>query len=326
MKIAFLTEMRFEGIIPSTHPNMRTEFAWMHALNANHFHIDNFLNVKKYDHVFVVIPKGKLNLSAEGTKIGNQINPASSLLSSNLIKELKKTNSKVHYIQEGPSWWFNDYEIIDQFNFYNSLAECDSIFAHNEHDIKFYKGLFPEKIINIMPTLLIEDLTKNIIPKSEDKVIIGGNFARWYGGFQSYIVADEFGVNKWTQESHAKRENENSIDDLNHLPRMQWIEWMNTLSTFKYAIHLMPTIAAGTFSLNCAYFGIPCIGNEKVDTQRMCHPDLSVDIDDVEKARKLAKQLKEDKEWYRHCSKMAKFNYSQFYNIKIYKEHLNNIL
>ena len=326
MKIAFLTEMRFEGIIPSTHPNMRTEFAWMHALNANHFHIDNFLNVKKYDHVFVVIPKGKLNLSAEGTKIGNQINPASSLLSSNLIKELKKTNSKVHYIQEGPSWWFNDYEIIDQFNFYNSLAECDSIFAHNEHDIKFYKGLFPEKIINIMPTLLIEDLTKNIIPKSEDKVIIGGNFARWYGGFQSYIVADEFGVNKWTQESHAKRENENSIDDLNHLPRMQWIEWMNTLSTFKYAIHLMPTIAAGTFSLNCAYFGIPCIGNEKVDTQRMCHPDLSVDVDDVEKARKLAKQLKEDKEWYRHCSKMAKFNYSQFYNIKIYKEHLNNIL
>ena len=326
MKIAFLTEMGFEGIIPSTHPNMRTEFAWMHALNADHFHMGNFLNVKNYNHVFVIIPKGKLNLSAEGTKIGNQINPASSLLSSNLIKELKKTNSKVHYIQEGPSWWFNDYEIIDQFNFYNSLAECDSIFAHNEHDIKFYKGLFPEKIINIMPTLLIEDLTKNIIPKSEDKVIIGGNFARWYGGFQSYIVADEFGVNKWTQESHAKRENENSIDDLNHLPRMQWIEWMNTLSTFKYAIHLMPTIAAGTFSLNCAYFGIPCIGNEKVDTQRMCHPDLSVDIDDVEKARKLAKQLKEDKEWYRHCSKMAKFNYSQFYNIKIYKEHLNNIL
>jgi hypothetical protein len=326
MKIAFLTEMRFEGIIPSTHPNMRTEFAWMHALNANHFHIDNFLNVKKYDHVFVVIPKGKLNLSAEGTKIGNQINPASSLLSSNLIKELKKTNSKVHYIQEGPSWWFNDYEIIDQFNFYNSLAECDSIFAHNEHDIKFYKGLFPEKIINIMPTLLIEDLTKNIIPKSEDKVIIGGNFARWYGGFQSYIVADEFGVNKWTQESHAKRENENSIDDLNHLPRMQWIEWMNTLSTFKYAIHLMPTIAAGTFSLNCAYFGIPCIGNEKVDTQRICHPDLAVDIDDVEKARKLAKRLKEDKNFYDYCSDVSRMMYKEHYTIDKYKEKLNKIL
>ena len=326
MKISFLTEMNFEGKIPSNHPNMRTEFAWMHALNANHFHINNFFNIKNYDHVFVIIPKGKLNLSAEGTKIGNQLNPSSPLLSSNIIRELKKTNSKVHYIQEGPSWWFNDYEIIDQFNFYNSLAECDSIFAHNEHDSKFYKGLFPLKKVNVMPTLLIEDLTKNIIPKPEDKVIIGGNFARWYGGFQSYMVADEFGVEKWVQESHAKRINESNIDDLNHLPRLTWIDWMNTLSTFKYAVHLMPTIAAGTFSLNCAYFGIPCIGNEKVDTQRICHPDLVVDVDDVEKARILARRLKEDIDFYEMCSEMSKMMYQEIYTLDKYKEQLNKLL
>ena len=326
MKVAFITEMGFDGKILSNHPNMRTEFAWMYALNADHFNINNISNIQNYDHVFVIIPKGKLNLSAEGTKIGNQINPSSSLLSSNIIENLKKLNSKVHYMQEGPSWWFNDYEIVDQFNFYNSLSVCDSIFAHNEHDSKFYKGLFPGKTVNVMPTLLIEDLIKNITPKPEDKVIIGGNFARWYGGFQSYIVADEFGVEKWTQESHAKRENEGSIDDLNHLPRISWIEWMNTLSTFKYAVHLMPTIAAGTFSLNCAYFGIPCIGNEKVDTQRICHPDLAVDIDDVEKARKLAKRLKEDKDFYEVCSEISKMMYKEIYTIDKYKEKLNKIL
>jgi len=44
----------------------------------------------------------------------------------------------------------------------------------------------------------------------------------------------------------------------------------------------MLTIAAGTFSLNCAYFGIPCIGNEKVDTQRLCFPELSVDVENIE--------------------------------------------
>tara|TARA_R110001592_G_scaffold151192_3_gene377514 strand:+ start:701 stop:1681 length:981 start_codon:yes stop_codon:yes gene_type:complete len=326
MKVAFITEMGFDGKILSNHPNMRTEFAWMYALNADHFNINNISNIQNYDHVFVIIPKGKLNLSAEGTKIGNQINPSSSLLSSNIIENLKKLNSKVHYMQEGPSWWFNDYEIVDQFNFYNSLSVCDSIFAHNEHDSKFYKGLFPGKTVNVMPTLLIEDLIKNITPKPEDKVIIGGNFARWYGGFQSYMVADEFGVEKWTQESHAKRENEGSIDDLNHLPRISWIEWMNTLSTFKYAVHLMPTIAAGTFSLNCAYFGIPCIGNEKVDTQRICHPDLAVDIDDVEKARKLAKRLKEDKDFYEVCSEISKMMYKEIYTIDKYKEKLNKIL
>ena len=55
-----------------------------------HFYIGDFLNIKKYDHIFIIIPKGKLNLSAEGTKIGNQLNPASDLLNSNIIEELKK--------------------------------------------------------------------------------------------------------------------------------------------------------------------------------------------------------------------------------------------
>ena len=326
MKIAFITEMRFEGKVSSNHPNMRTEFAWMHALNADHFYRDNISNIKNYDHVFVIIPKGKLSLSAEGIKIGNQPNPVSDLLNSNIIKNLKEYNKKVHYMQEGPSWWFNDYSIIDQFNFYNSLADCDSIFAHNEHDSKFYKGLFPTKEVNVMPTLLIEDSLKYITPKPEEKVIIGGNFARWYGGFQSYMVADEFNVEKWTQDSHAKRENEGDITDLNHLPRVLWLDWMKTLSTFKYAIHLMPTIAAGTFSLNCAYFGIPCIGNEKVDTQRICHPDLAVDVDDVEKARILARRLKEDKDFYGVCSETSKMMYQEIYTLDKYKEKLNKLL
>tara|TARA_B100000287_G_scaffold337552_1_gene323413 strand:- start:107 stop:1090 length:984 start_codon:yes stop_codon:yes gene_type:complete len=322
-KIAFLSETpHMEGKIPSNHPNLRTDLAWMYALNADHFNILKFDQLKNYDHVFIIFPKGKVNLCADGSVINNRQNPFSSLLNSNIIQVLKSNNKKIHYIQEGPHWWFNDYEIIDQFNFYNLLAECDSIFAHNEHDTKFYKGLFPNKQINIIPTLLIEESIKDFKPNPEEKVIIGGNFARWYGGFQSYLVADEFKVEKWAQESHAKRKNEDQIPDLNHLPRLTWIDWMKTLSTFKYAVHLMPTVAAGTFSLNCAYFGIPCIGNEKVDTQRLCHPDLSVDVDDVEKARKLAKQLKEDKEWYKHCSKIAKWNYQQYYKIEQWKENI----
>ena len=323
MNITFLSEMGFEGKVPSNNPNMRTEFAWMHALNANHAYIRKYIDIKNQDHVFLILPKGELNLNTVGAKLNNKTNSWTDLLGSDFIKVLKSNNKKIHYIQEGPTWLFNDYEITDQFNFYNNLAECDSIFAHNEYDAKFYKGLFPNKQINVMPTLLIEELLKDIKPNPEEKVIIGGNFARWYGGFQSYLVADEFKVKKWTQESHAKRENEDQIPDLNHLPRLTWIEWMKTLSTFKYAVHLMPTIAAGTFSLNCAYFGIPCIGNEKVDTQRLCHPDLSVDVDDIEKARKLAKQLKEDKEWYKHCSKMAKWNYHQYYKIEKWKENIN---
>jgi hypothetical protein len=98
---------------------------------------------------------------------------------------------------------------------------------------------------------------------------------------------------------------------------------MHQLSTFKYAIHLMPTVAAGTFSLNCAYFGIPCIGNQRVDTQRLCHPALSVDVNDLESARKLAIRLRDDHDFYDECSKTALENYKKYYNIDIWKSKIN---
>lgn len=323
MKIAFLTEMGFSGKVPSGNPNMRTEFAWMNALNADHYHLSLVSTVKDYDHVFIIFPKGTLNLNIVGAKVSNLPNPNSGLLASGFVYKLKENNKQVHYVQEGPCWLFNEYEVIDQFNFYNLLSEVDTIFAHNEFDIKFYKGLFPNKPIKNIPSLLIEELIKDIIPNPQDKVIIGGNFARWYGGFQSYIVADELKVPKFIQDSHAKREQEDQIPDLNHLPRLNWIEWMNEISTYKYAVHLMPTVAAGSFSLNCAYFGVPCIGNEKVDTQRICHPDLSIDVDDVEKGRILAKRLIEDKEFYEMCSKKCKENYNTFYSKEQFLKHMN---
>jgi len=324
MRIAFLTEMGFEGKIPADHNNMRTEFAWMHALDADHYPIRNYEQVENYDHIFIIFPKGKVFLSAEASKIINGVNPVTEILNSDFYLTLKKNNKKIYYVQEGPHWWFNDYELSDQINFYNFLAACDGIFAHNESDLDYYKGLFPYTPIHVLPSLIVPAPIENIIPVPEEKVFIGGNFARWYGGFESFIVAQEFSIPVWGQTSHAKREGEEMI--INLLPRLYWTEWMQTLSTFKYAVHLMPTVAAGTFSLNCAYFGIPCIGNIKVDTQRLCHPDLSVDVDDVRKARELAIKLKTDKEFYTKCSIEAKENYREYYNLDLFKKKINSIL
>jgi len=174
-----------------------------------------------------------------------------------------------------------------------------------------------------MPSLMVEHTIKDIKARPEEKVIIGGNFARWYGGFESYLVAGEFEVPIWGQTSHAIRPGEDQL--VQHLPRVYWTDWMKQLSSFKYAVHLMPTVAAGTFSLNCAYLGIPCIGNEKVDTQRICHPDLAVDVADLEKARKLAKQLK-DPEYRKHCSDIAKNNYKNFYNQELFLDKIKRTL
>jgi hypothetical protein len=321
MKIAFLTEMGFEGKVPSNHPNMRTEFAWMHALDADHRHIHHYKEVRGYDHIFIIFPKGKTFLSAEGSRLVSQINPISDLLSSNLVEELKQSNKKVYIVQEGPHWWWNDYEMVDQVLFHNMLISSDGIFAHNEHDVKYYRGMFPNVSVHVMPTLMVDSIVEDIHPIKEEKVIIGGNFARWYGGMESFVVAQRFDVPIWGQTSHAMRDGEDQL--VNHLPRVVWTDWMKQLSSFKYATHLMPTIAAGTFSLNCAYFGIPCIGNEKVDTQRLCHPDLTVDVEDVEKAVMLAERLRDDKSFYEKCSKTANENYKKYYSIDKWKSKIN---
>lgn len=323
-KIAFITEMGFEGKVPSNYSNMRTEFAWMYALDADHRNISLFEDVKGYNHVFVIFPKGKTFLSAEGSKLADIINPVSNLISPDLIKVLKSHNKKVYYVQEGPHWWWNDYEVVDQVNFYNMLIEVDAIFAHNYEDQKYYIGMFPTKPITTIPTLMIENSIKDIGWKPEDKAIIGGNFARWYGGFESYIVSQEFKVPIWGQTSHARREREDQL--IQHLPRVNWIDWIKQLSTFKYAVHLMPTVAAGTFALNCAYLGIPCIGNNKVDTQKICHPMLSVDVEDINTARQLATQLKKDKSFYEECSRVAKAGYEVAYSLDGWKDNIKRKL
>lgn len=325
-KIIFLTEMGFTGKVPSNHRNMRTEFAWMNALDAEHNNIYNYNDVTDYDFVFIIFPKGRVFLSAEGSKLTSEKNPITDLLNSDFLLKLKENNSKVFYLQEGPHWWWTNYEIHDQILFYNMISNCDGIFVHNETDVNYYKGLFKNKDVHIIPSLMIEETIKDIVSDKQNKVIVGGNFSRWYGGFESYLVASNFNLPIWTQTSHAMRDNEDRVDNLNHLPRLSWTDWMHSLSEFKYAVHLMPTIAAGTFYLNCAYFGIPCIGNKFVDTQRICFPELSVDVSDVYSANVLVDKLKNDSTFYEECSNYAKETYSKHFGVESFKNHFNKIL
>jgi len=326
MKVAFLTEIQYQGKWPENFVNARTEVAWQIALHADHYPISLFSQVENYDHVFLIFPKGEVYLNAVGSKLVDKINPVSQLLSSNFYQSIKEKNNKLHFVQEGPHWLFNDYEILDQINFYNLISECDSIFAHNQQDRRYYTGMFPDKPVHMMQTLMIETLIKDIEPIKTDQVIIGGNLSRWYGGFESYTVAQQFQAPIWAQDSHSKREHEDQLENINHFPRMMWNQWMQELSKFKYAVHLMPTVAAGTFSLNCAYFGIPCIGNKKVDTQSACHPLLSIDVEDIYSARNLANKLKEDKGFYERCSRMAKESYKSYYHKDIWLKYMNKVL
>jgi len=313
--------MGFIGKVPINHQNMRTEMGWIHALDADHFPLSNFQNVSGYDMVIIIWPKGNAMVNAEGIEVQiNKVDNLSKYVDLPVISTLKQNkNSTVAFMQEGPNWFFNDYSVVNQINYFNLLVDSDIIFVHNEIDKLFYEGLIPNKQVFVMRSLMYDNNPKQLAPSN--KTIIGGNFCRWYGGFQSYIIASVFDNQIDVPSMHSKRTNEEKIENLNHLPYMNWVEWFSNLSQYKYAVHLMPTIAAGTFSMNCAYWGIPCIGNKDVDTQRLCYPELSIDINDLAKAKELAKLLISDPEFYARCSNTAKENYAKFYGERNFLEN-----
>ena len=104
-KIAFLTEMGFVGKVPANHPNMRTEFAWMCTLNADHYNL-NQIPINKYDLGIVIIPKKNTNFN---------------------IDNLKLNCNKVAVMQEGPNWYWQDYLLDEQISYFNTLASAEVV-------------------------------------------------------------------------------------------------------------------------------------------------------------------------------------------------------
>ena len=179
---------------------------------------------------------------------------------------------------------------------------------------------------------MIEDTIKHIPFKEvpEEKVIIGGNLVKWYGGFDSLMVSQNFNLPVWVPQMGRMKREELQVETLNHLPYMQWNDWMEALSDFKFGVHLMPTAAAGTFAMNCAYWGIPCIGNELVDTQNRLFPELSAPTNRIGVAMSMAIQLKNDESYYRmireRCRKMWRLYYSESVWLNSWKEITDSIM
>lgn len=293
MKIAFFTEMGFNGKVPRNHTNMRTEFAWMVALGADHF------NLKQ-------TPEQEYDL---GIVINSKKNPEQ-------VDVLRyKTKCKqVGIMQEGPFWYFQDYPLPNQVHYFNNLMNADIIYTHNEQDKNYYQGLTNHPDVRVLRSLMIEDPINNITPPEQRTgVMIGGNMKSWYGGFDSFMLAKSITDEIYSPQMGRRQEGEEQLG-ITQLPYLEWNEWISELSKRKIGVHMMRTHAAGTFAMNCSYLGIPCIGYEGLDTQRILHPELTVADGDLTTARKLIKKLHNDKEFYMLCSDVTKLLYKEHYH------------
>ena len=306
--LVFISQMGFVGKVPRTHSNMRVEFAQMCTLEADHLNIFSLDNINtKYDIAILLIPK-----------TGSDRDRLESI---DIVSAARRIANKVLFMQEGPNWIFQDMRVEQQIWHYNLLSNVDGILTENQSDVKYFKGINPNVPIKDITSLMITDLVENALKvEKQDKAIIGGNFTRWYGGFDSFVTARHFEVPIWAPSMGRRQPNEEQL--VSHLPYMEWKDWIYKLAEFKYAVHLMPTIAAGTFAMNCAYLGIPCIGYGELDTQYMLHPNLTVDQNDLDSAVMLAKLLKEDKDFYNERSKEAQENYKLFHSEEVVRESL----
>ena len=312
MNICFVSQNGHAGKLPRDFANCRTEFSWQIALNADHIPMQNLINNtakinSRYDIIIVILPKKLENFDIL-----------------KLLTIIRMLGNKIAVMQEGPAWYYQDYDYVNQVNYLNFLSQMDFLLTHNKSDIPYFKGIFKKPTFNLQ-SLMIEDAVKDVLCENNGMPIIGGNFCSWYGGVDSYFVARNFDKPIFIPSMGRKIQNEEQFPGLHHLPYMMWNEWIKALANFNVGIHLMRTHAAGTFALNCAYLGIPCIGYKGLDTQETLHPDLSVDIGNIEKANNLASKLKNDKEFYNYCSQTAVDNYKLSYTENVWLQKWNKI-
>jgi len=230
------------------------------------------------------------------------------------IARVKTKCKAVAVMQEGPFWLFQDYPLDKQIHYFNNLMAADIILAHNEQDSKYYKGLTNHPDVRVLRSLMIEDPIRDITPAEQRTgVMIGGNFVSWYGGFDSFMLAKSITDEIYSPKMGRAIDGEEQLG-IKQLPYLEWSGWISELSKRRIGVHMMRTHAAGTFAMNCAYLGIPCLGYEGLDTQRILHPELTVQDGDLEKARELISRLDSDVEFYQHCSNQAQELYQTYYH------------
>ena len=304
MKVGFFTEGGFEGKITLDNINIRTDAAWMYLTDATHHPFPRLQDLPDnlYDVGVMILPKKRRML-----------------LNYPLLEQYRRVCKKVTVMQESYWNYWQDSSIAEQIWYFNFLTEMDIIFCHNDIDLEYYNGLTNVRTA-LLPTVMVTD---GIAKKSDigEGVIIGGNWVKDYGGFDSYQVALELG-NPITAITTGRMKPEES-QMLEHIPWVMWREWIDILSQFNVGVQL-GTAAAGQFQLNTSFHGIPCIGYSNLNTQRILHPLTTVELGEIDKAKDIANKLKDDK-FYKLCSETTQKRFENYYSEEVFVNHWNSL-
>ena len=311
MNIKYATsEMGFEGYFPVNYPNLRVLETQLLYLEAYHLPIQKIFNEGK-------TYKGSLLYNIG--KGGFEKPYISDLYHNyhNVVGLLQEKFDEVYIYQDGEIGWWNQVDTRLQAWWYNQLRAANGILVPNSTDIPFYKGLFPDKEIKVIRSVMTDEgLDKSKFKPQENRTIVTGPLTREYNGFSQVLIAHNtdipidippMGESRMPKDSWEMAPNLG----INYLNYMSWVDWMYNLSRYKIGYMMSTATASGSFALNCAYLGIPCIGDKRADTQSILFPDLAIDVFDNKKALDLTLKLKKDLDFYIEVSNKAKRLYKQ---------------
>ena len=311
MNIKYATsEMGFEGYFPVNYPNLRVLETQLLYLEAYHLPIQKIFNDGKTYKGSILYNIGK----------GGFEKPYISDLYHNyhnVVSLLQEKFDEIYIYQDGEIGWWNQVDTRLQAWWYNQLRASNGILVPNSTDIPFYKGLFPDKEIKVIRSVMTDEgLDKTKFKPQENRTIVTGPLTREYNGFSQVLIAHNadmpidippMGESRMPKDSWEMAPNLG----INYLNYMSWVDWMYNLSRYKIGYMMSAATASGSFALNFAYLGIPCIGDKRADTQSILFPDLAIDVFDNKKALDLTLKLKKDLDFYIEVSNKAKRLYKK---------------
>ena len=304
IKVGFFTEGGFEGKITLDNPNIRTDAAWMYLTDATHhpFSRLSFLPDNSYDVGVMILPKKRRML-----------------LNYPLLEQYRRVCKKVTVMQESYYNYWQDSPLDEQIWYFNFITEMDLIFCHNDVDLDYYYGLTNVRT-ELMPTAMV---TEGIVRREGlgNGVIIGGNWVKDYGGFDSYQVSREITDDITAITTGRMKPEETQI--LKHIPWVMWRDWIDILGQYNVGVQL-GTAAAGQFQLNTSFHGIPCIGYSNLNTQSILPPLTTVELGDIDKAKDLARKLKDDK-FYKLCMDTTQKRFEKYYSEEMFVKNWKRI-
>jgi len=311
MNIKYSTsEMGFEGYFPVNYPNLRVLETQLLYLEAYHLPIKKIITEGKTykGSLLYNIGKGDFEKSYISDLYHNY---------HNIVGLLQEKFEGVYIYQDGEIGWWNQVDTRLQAWWYNQLRAASGILVPNSTDVSFYKGLFPDKEIKVIRSVMTDEgLDKTKFKPKENRTIVTGPLTREYNGFSQLLLAHNLDMPVDIPPMGESRMPKDSWEmapnlGVNYLQYMSWTEWMYNLSRYKVGYMMSAATASGSFALNCAYLGIPCIGDKRADTQNILFPDLAIDVFDNEKALELTLKLKNDLDFYIEVSNKAKRLYKQ---------------